>query len=169
MWESLGKPRGHVVTSEVGGVNNTQIKLLSCTRKKSIWQAISAFLWAAGFEDRDKDACKTRIHTLVRAYHSCKDECRTGNGTPKRKPAFFDEVDECQSENPCTKPKVLILPRFSLGMVQRTVKKKAKEVSKTSYQTCLPASVAATAAAIATTSITEVITANARNHKTMLV
>ena len=77
------------------GDENTQVKLLSCTRKKPIWQEISTFLWATGYglratgyEDGDEDACKTRIHTLVRAYRSYKDECRkTGNGTPKRKPA----------------------------------------------------------------------------------
>ena len=91
------------------GDENTQVKLLSCTRKKPIWQEISAFLRAAGYEDRDEDACKTRIHTLVSAYRSYKDECRkTGNGTPKRKPAFFDEVDEFLSEKPCTKPKVVV-------------------------------------------------------------
>ena len=26
------------------------------------------------YKDRDKDACKTRIHTLVRAYRSYKEE-----------------------------------------------------------------------------------------------
>ena len=73
------------------GDENTQVKLLSCTRKKPIWQEISAFLRAAGYEDRDEDACKTRIHTLVSAYRSYKDECRkTGNGTPKRKPVVVN-------------------------------------------------------------------------------
>ena len=91
------------------GDENTQIKLLSCTRKKPIWREISAFLQVAGYEDRDEDACKTRIHTLVSAYRSYKDECRkTGNGTPTRKPAFFDEVDGFLSEKPCTKPKFVI-------------------------------------------------------------
>ena len=32
----------------------------------------------------------------------------TGNATPKKKPAFFDEVDEILSDKPCTKPKVII-------------------------------------------------------------
>ena len=32
----------------------------------------------------------------------------TGNATPKKKPAFFDEVDELLSDKPCTKPKVII-------------------------------------------------------------
>ena len=31
-----------------------------------------------------------------------------GNATPKKKPAFFDEVDELLSDKPCTKPKVII-------------------------------------------------------------
>ena len=91
------------------GDENIQTKLLSCTRKKPIWQEISAFLRAAGYEDRDEDACKTRIHTLVSAYRSYKDECRkTGNATPKKKPAFFDEVDEYLSGKPCTKPKSIV-------------------------------------------------------------
>ena len=63
------------------GDENAQIKLLSCTSKKPIWREISAFLQAAGYEDRDEDAYKTRIHTLVSAYRSYKDGCRkTGNG-----------------------------------------------------------------------------------------
>ena len=91
------------------GEENIQPKLLSRTRKKPIWQEISAFLWAAGYEDREEDACKTRIHTLVSAYRSYKDECRKkGNGTPKKKPAFFDEVDEYLLGKPCTKPKSVV-------------------------------------------------------------
>ena len=71
------------------------MKLMSCTGKRPIWQEINDFIQAAGYEDRNGDACKTRIHTLVNAYRSYKEECeKTGNGTPKRKPAFFDEVDE---------------------------------------------------------------------------
>ena len=85
------------------GDENIQMKLISCTRKRPIWQEISDFIRAAGYEDRDEDACKTRVHTLVSAYRSYKDECeKTGNGTPKRKPAFFDEVDEFLSKKPCT-------------------------------------------------------------------
>ena len=77
------------------------MKLMSCTRKRPIWQEISNFIRAAGYKDRDEDACKTRIHTLVSAYRSYKDECeKTGNRTPKRKPTFFDEVDEFLSKKP---------------------------------------------------------------------
>ena len=61
------------------------------------------------YKDRDEDACKTRIHTLVRAYRSYKEECeKTRNGTPKRKPAFFDEVDEFFSKKPYSKQKVVV-------------------------------------------------------------
>lgn len=113
---AVKKPRGRVwenretmLLLQKWGDENIQTKLLSCTRKKPIWQEISAFLRAAGYEDRDEDACKTRIHTLVSAYRSYKDECRkTGNGTPKKKPAFFDEVDEFLSAKPCTKPKSVV-------------------------------------------------------------
>ena len=31
-----------------------------------------------------------------------------GNATPKKKLAFFDEVDELLLDKPCTKPKVII-------------------------------------------------------------
>ena len=113
---AVKKPRGRVwenretmLLLQKWGDENIQTKLLSCTRKKPIWQEISAFLRAAGYEDRDEDACKTIIHTLVSAYRSFKDECRkTGNGTPKKKPAFFDEVDEFLSGKPCTKPKSVV-------------------------------------------------------------
>ena len=54
-------------------------------------------------------ACKTRIHTLKSAYRSFKDECaKTGNATPKKKTAFFHEVDEILSDKPCTKSKIII-------------------------------------------------------------
>ena len=78
---------------------------MSCTRKRPIWQEISDFF----YKDRDKDACKTRIHTLVRAYRSYKEECeKTRIGTPKRKPALFDEVDEFFSKKPYSKQKVVV-------------------------------------------------------------
>ena len=57
------------------GDENIQMKLISCTRKRPIWQEISDFIRAAGYEDRDEDACKTRVHTLVSAHRSYKDEC----------------------------------------------------------------------------------------------
>ena len=54
-------------------------------------------------------ACKTRIHNLISTHRSFKDECaKTGNATPKKKPAFFHEVDELLSDKPCTKSKVNI-------------------------------------------------------------
>ena len=88
---------------------NIQLQLKSCTRKKPIWLEIPAYLRAAGYEDRDDGSYKTRIHTLISAYRSYKDECaKTGNATPKKKPAFLDEVDEPLSDKPCTKPKVII-------------------------------------------------------------
>ena len=58
---------------------NIQTKLFSYTRKP-IWQVNSAFQQAVGYENRDKDTHKTRIHTLVSASHSYKDECsKTGD------------------------------------------------------------------------------------------
>ncbi|XP_022809529.1 uncharacterized protein LOC111346504 [Stylophora pistillata] len=94
---------------EKWGDESIELKLKSCTRKKPIWLHIAANLRAAGYEDGDDSSCKTRIHTLISAYRSYKDECtKTGNATPKKKPAFFDEVDELMSDKPCTKPKVTI-------------------------------------------------------------
>ena len=113
---TVKKPRGRVwentetmLLLQKWGDENIQTKLLSCTRKKPIWQEISVFLRAAGYGDRDEDSCKTRIHTLVSAYRANNDERgKTGNGTPKKKPAFFDEVNRFSSGKPCTKPKVVI-------------------------------------------------------------
>ncbi|PFX13681.1 Exonuclease 1 [Stylophora pistillata] len=94
---------------EKWGDENIQLKLKSCRRKKSIWLEIAAYLRAAGYEDRDDSSCKTRIHTLISAYRSYKDECtKTGNATSKKKPAFFDEVDQLMSDKPCTKRKAII-------------------------------------------------------------
>ena len=78
---------------------NIQLQLKSCTRKKLI------DLRAEGHDG----SFKTRILTLVSAYRCYKDECaKTGNPTSKKKPCFFDEVDELLSDKPCTEPKVII-------------------------------------------------------------
>ena len=55
---------------------NIQMKLLFCTRKRPFWKEISDFIRAAGYEDREEDAYKRRIYTLVAAYCSYKDECK---------------------------------------------------------------------------------------------
>ena len=75
---------------EKWGDENIQLQLKSCTRKKPIWLEIVEYLQAAGYEDRDDSSYKTWIHTLISAHRSYKDECaKTGNATPKKKPAFF--------------------------------------------------------------------------------
>ena len=87
---------------EKWGDKNIQLQLKSCTRKKPIWLDIAAYLRAAVYEDTDEGSCKTRIPILISAYRRYKDECaKTGNATPKKKPAFFDEVDELLSDNCC--------------------------------------------------------------------
>lgn len=94
---------------EKWGDENVQLRLKSCTRKKPIWQEIGDFLMACGYEDRDGEACKTRLHTLVTAYRQYKDELKkTGNATPSKKPPFFDELDKILSDKPSTQPKVVI-------------------------------------------------------------
>ena len=94
---------------EKWGDENIHLQLKSFTRKYPIWLEIAAHLRAAGYGDRDDGSCKTRIHTLISTYRSYKDEyATTGIATPKKKrPAFFDEVDELLSHKPCTKPKVV--------------------------------------------------------------
>ena len=75
---------------EKWGDESIQLQLKSCTRKKPTWREIVAYLWAAGYKDRDNGSYKTRIYTLISAYRSYKEECaKTGNATPKKKPAFF--------------------------------------------------------------------------------
>ncbi|XP_044165510.1 uncharacterized protein LOC122949479 [Acropora millepora] len=92
---------------EKWGDENIQLRLKSCTRKRPIWQEIGDFLMACGCEDREGEACKTRLHTLVTAYRQSKDELKkTGNATPSKKPPFFDELDKILSDNPSTQPKV---------------------------------------------------------------
>ena len=64
---------------------------------------------ACGYEDRDGEACKTRLHTLVTAYRQYKDELnKMGDATPSKKPPFFDELDKILSNEPSTQPKVVI-------------------------------------------------------------
>ena len=94
---------------EKWGDENVQLRLKSCTRKKPIWPEIGDFLMACGYEDREGEARKTRLHTLVTAYRQYKDELKkTGNGTPSKKPSFFDELDKILSDKPSTLPKVVI-------------------------------------------------------------
>ena len=74
MWED----RETRLLLEKWGNENVQLRLKSCTRKKPIWQEIGDFLMACGYEDRDGEdrdgeACKTRLHTLVTAYRQYKD------------------------------------------------------------------------------------------------
>ena len=57
------------------GEDNIQERLKTCSRKKPMWEEISVLLQAAGSEDRDCEACKTRIHSLVNAYRQYKDQC----------------------------------------------------------------------------------------------
>ena len=87
---------------EKWGDENVQLRLKSCTRKKSIWQEIGDFLMACGYEDRDGEACKTRLHTLVTAYRQYKDELKkTGNATTS-------ELDKILSDKPSTQSKIVI-------------------------------------------------------------
>ena len=60
---------------EKWGDENIQLRLKSCTRKKPIWLEMGDFLRACGYEDRDGEACKVRLHTLVTTYRQYKDEC----------------------------------------------------------------------------------------------
>lgn len=61
---------------EKWGDENVQLRLKSCTRKKPIWQDICDFLTACGYEDRDGEAWKTLLHTLVTTYRQYKDELK---------------------------------------------------------------------------------------------
>ena len=87
-----------VLLLEKWGEDNIQERLKTCSRKKPIWEEISVFLQAAGSEDRDCEACKTRIHMLVNAYRQYKDQCsRSGilACKPATKPAFIINSVAC--------------------------------------------------------------------------
>ena len=88
---------------------NIQERLKSCTRKKCIWEEIAKFLNASGYDDRDHESCKTRIHTLVSAYRHYKDTKRNSTGTaPPKKPPCFEELDCILGDKPTTAPPHLI-------------------------------------------------------------
>ena len=98
-----------VILLEKWGEDNIQQRLKECTRRKPIWQEISNFLSASGYDDRDCDSCKTRIHTLISAYRGYKDALsRSGNATPKKKAPVFDEIDEILSDKPATRPVIVL-------------------------------------------------------------
>ena len=89
---------------EKWGDENLQLRLKSCTRNKPIWQEIGDFLMTCGYKDRDGEACKPPLHTLVTAYRQYKD----GKRHTSKKPPFFDELDKILSDKPSTQPKVVI-------------------------------------------------------------
>ena len=87
---------------EKWGEENIQQRLKECSWKKPIWQEISTYLNTSGYDDRDCNSCKTRIHTLISTYRGYKDaSSRSGNATPKKKAPFFDEINE--SDKPATR------------------------------------------------------------------
>ena len=138
------------------GDENVQLRLKSCTRKKLIWQEIGDFLMAFGYEDRDGEACKTRLHTLVTAYRQYKDELKkTGNATPSKKPPFFDELDKILSNEPSTQPKVVI------NSTDHRVRTKVK-ILRSSRR-------AAAAAAVITTVVVAVLLKYVRNMYWQLI
>ena len=54
---------------------------------------------ACGYEDRDGEMCKTRIHTLT----SYLDSKRNTTGTaPPKTPPCFDQLDAILSDKPTT-------------------------------------------------------------------
>ena len=114
--------------------NKQTRKLLSCPRRKSIWQEISVFLRAMLYENKCEDGCKTKIHTLVGAYIvPTKNKCgKMGKGTWKKKPAYGglrrSRRMSSHQESPAASQRLLsILPKLALQTVQRRAKKKAKE------------------------------------------
>lgn len=97
-----------LVLLEKWGEDNVQERLKECKRKKPIWEEISGHVKASGYEDRESESCKTRIHTLVSAYRTYKDQTsKTGTATAK-KPPFFSELDDILSDKPATRPLMVL-------------------------------------------------------------
>ena len=105
-----------IIVLEKWGEENIQQRLKECSRKKPIWQEISTYLNASGYDDRDCDSCKTRIHTLISAYGRYKDALsRSGKATPKKKAPFFDEINEILLEKPAMRPIIVLIVRQPWG------------------------------------------------------
>ena len=105
-----------IILLEKWGEENIQQRLKECSRKKPIWQEISTYLNASGYDDRDCDSCKTRIHTLISAYGRYKDALsRSGKATPKKKAPFSDEINEILLDKPAMRPVIVLIVRQPWG------------------------------------------------------
>ncbi|XP_065656996.1 uncharacterized protein LOC100204154 isoform X1 [Hydra vulgaris] len=93
--------------------DNIQEKLKSCTRKKKIWQEIFLYLKACGYEDRDEEMCKTRIHTLTSAYRSYLNKRNTSGTARFKKPPCFEEMNKVLKDKSTRLPR---LPHFSKSL-----------------------------------------------------
>ena len=69
---------------------------------------MAIFMNACGYEDRDGEMCKTRLHTLTSAYKTYLDSKRNITGAaPSKKPPCFDELDTILSDKPTSIPHFL--------------------------------------------------------------
>lgn len=101
--------RGNIVINRKMGNENIQQRLKECSRKNPVWVEMSNYLKASGYEDREYDSCKTRIHTLISTYRNYKDACnKTGNAAPEKQPPFYKELENILADKPATRPAVLI-------------------------------------------------------------
>ena len=78
-------------------------------RKKKTWDDVVICTNTCGYEDRDGEMCKTRIHTLTYPdpvkYRTYLDSKRNTTGTaPSKTPFCFDELDTILSDKPTTMP-----------------------------------------------------------------
>ena len=106
--KSLGAQRNPPLTWEVGRREYPAPVKIMHKKKPYMARNCGTSSSCRLYEDRDDGSCMqdTNWHPDKRSF---KDEyAETGNATPKKKPAFFHEVDELLSDKPCTKSKVII-------------------------------------------------------------
>ena len=104
-------PKETQILLQKWGQPDIQERLKAYTKKRPIWEEISVFVRAEGYEDRDYidyAQCQTRMKTLISAYRRFIDGQRKTGMNKAKKPFRFDTLDSIIGGKPTSRPSNLV-------------------------------------------------------------